>query len=146
MRKKGTVLVYLLALAMACLLILAACGDVKGIPEPPPGAEIMADEELEVSRAELVDATKAVMGVSTVEYEVYLLPYDVAFETVRAHYEEMLSSDWQSAETENVQQARAQGIDAVIWNNLETEQVLSLQYVRVEQFGGNMLVVMYAEK
>ena len=150
MRKKRSVSIQSLVVALAALLLATACGSggansLGGIPDPPKDAEAMTDEDLGMSADDLAEASRQAMGVSKAEVAPYLLPPGTPYAEIESHYASQLGENWVAQETDAVLQARAQGIEAKIWRNEEKGQILSIQYVDAEALGGNVLLVLYAE-
>jgi hypothetical protein len=133
------------------LFVLTACGGggeeaLGGIPEPPPDAQVLADEQLPFTRAQMAAQAKTSMGVSQVEYDVYLLPSDRPYARLLSYYEGFLDDGWLAMDTDAVQQARSQGLEANIWRDEKSKHFFSIQYQNSPDLGGNVLIVMYARQ
>jgi hypothetical protein len=150
MGRKQSVSIPFLVVSLAALLLATACGSggansLGGVPDPPNSAEPVTDEELGMSPDDLAEASRQIMAVNKVEVAPYLLPAGITYAEMEEHYSSLLGENWLVQETDAVLQARAQGIEAKIWRNEEEGEILSIQYVRAEALGGNLLIVLYAE-
>jgi hypothetical protein len=131
--------------------VLASCGQsppapLGTIPVPPPGSIEIPEDVLPFDRAAVVSSLQASVGAGAVDVRMYLMPLDVAFETLESHYRSFLSASWETQETPALAAAQAKGRAAVLWSNQETGEILSLQYMSSPDYDGNLLIVLYASK
>lgn len=148
--RPGTLAVAAVAL-LVTLLALSACGEepparLGAIPVPPPGAAEIPEDVLPFDRAAVAGSIQSMAGAGTVEVRVYLVPAGTTFQALESHYRGFLDEGWQAQETPALAAAREQGQAAVLWSNDGTGEILSLQYMQAPDFGGNLLIVLYASK
>lgn len=142
-----------LLLGMVGLLFLTACGPagvetqrLGGLPEPPPGAEVLPEEELGAGLDQLEQAFRQSQEVSNTEIEAYVLPTETTFASVKDHYSNAVGAGWDLMEAAELEMLQVEGLDASVWSSEGTNEILSIQYMAVPEFGGNILIVLYAEE
>jgi hypothetical protein len=150
--RKSTRLAAILILALAGLLLLAACGEpakldrLEGIPEPPEGIAPIPTEQLPIDPETVAESYRLAMAAQSLELGVYAAGSDVPFADLAAYYRGLLSDAWEVYQSEQIQAARADGIEATMWLNEAEGQMLSIQYLPAPEYGGNLLVVLFAEQ
>lgn len=133
-------------------LFLTGCGPtgveaepLGGVPEPPAEAEVLPEEELGGSLEQIEESFQQSQGVSNADVEIYVLPPETPFAEVRDYYGEVVGG-WNLLDAEEMELLRAEGLEASVWSNDDTGEILSIQYLAAPEFGGNVLIVIYAEE
>lgn len=150
MNESHRIRAVVLLVTISLVLGLSACtagggGRLEGMPTPPAEAAPVPDDQLPFNREAIVEGFRDTMGVGEVEIAVYQLPVEIPYAEIVAHYQDQLTAAWVENEPEGLQAARAQGRDGSLWVNEETGELLSLQYLAPPGFGGNILMVLYAQ-
>jgi hypothetical protein len=138
-------------LALAALFALSACAEEEpvrlgGIPVHPSGSIEIPEDVLPFDRAALAQSLQSSVGAGAVDARMYIVPQDTDFRTLEAHYQSFLDTNWEAQETAAIAAAEAEGRAAVLWSNQKTGEILSLQYMPAPDYGGNLLIVLYASK
>lgn len=142
-----TVGLALLVVAAIVLLCSCASGDaLGGIPTAPDGARELNAEEMPFDLEVVAEGFRTSIGASSVDIRVYSFPTGTTFAQIAAYYENLLSGAWRAQSSEALDAARAQGRDATIWTNDDTNGIFSLQYMGATSLDGNVLVVIYAQR
>jgi len=137
-------------LIVAATLLISACAsrdDALGsIPAAPNEARELSAEEMPFDLEAVAEGFRTSIDAGNVDIRVYSFPTGTTFAQIVAHYEKLLSGAWHEQQSQALDDARAQGRDAMIWTNDDTSEILSVQYMSATSLDGNLLVVIYAQR
>lgn len=150
MQKKLNVLSQILLLVIAGLILLPACGGdsgaLGGIPEPPPDAQEIPDELLPADPDVMAETYQQQYDTRSLALTAYTLPVEVSFAAVKGYYQALLNEKWEPYNLDQTDLVKPEGMEVAIWANSASRELFSIQYAEAPQYGGNLLLVLYAEQ